>query len=232
MADDDPLQMCSSNTTPNLQNTNCEPTGDIGIVTPNQENQMIIPRRLLNTTPSYENQMVTPSSTDSQQSQAVIPNHMLNAISMPTNQESQVVTPICPANTLTPATTLPVYSDGPEFSRYSSNDTASCLSSIEITNIYRNSCSRQNFSSRLVRRLFDEQTRKTSNVAGKLGKAQLNPVIISYVKSLTFQFFPLDTYEKLDKAWSICVGAIDEGNRRLNNKPTKKQLCMMDSPYM
>ena len=191
---------------------------------------MVIPRRLLNSTPSYENQMITPSSTASQESQSVTPNHMLNAIiiSMPTNQESQAVTPICPVNNLTPtvyygnATTLPVYSDGPEFSRHSSNDTASCLSSIEITNIYRNSCSRQNFSSRLVRRLFDEQTRKTSNIAGKLGKAQINPVIISYVKSLTFQFFPLDTYEKVDKAWSICVGAIDEGNRRLNNKPTKK----------
>ena len=104
---------------------------------------MVILRRLLNTTPSYENQMVTLSSTASQESQAVTSNHMLNAISLPTNQERQVVTPICPANTLTPniyyenATTLPVYSDGPEFSRHSSNDTASCLSSIEITNIYR-----------------------------------------------------------------------------------------------
>ena len=106
--------------TPNLQNTNFEPPGDIGIVTPSQENQMVILRRLLNSTPSYENQMVTPSSTASQESQSVTPNHMLNAISMPTNQESQAVTPICPVNNLTltvyygNATTLPVYSDGPE----------------------------------------------------------------------------------------------------------------------
>jgi len=43
-----------------------------------------------------------------------------------------------------------------------------------------------------VTELFDENTRKCSNVAGKMGKLKLNPVLIEYVKSLAFQFYPLE----------------------------------------
>ena len=38
---------------------------------------------------------------------------------------------------------------------------------------------------------------------------------------------PLNAYEKPDKAWSMCIGAIDEANRQLNNKPAKKQLRLL-----
>ena len=44
-------------------------------------------------------------------------------------------------------------------------------------------------------------------------------VLIQYIKSLTFQHYPLESFETEKKAWAKCVLAIDEGNRRLNNKP-------------
>ena len=62
--------------------------------------------------------------------------------------------------------------------------------------------------------------------AGKLGKAQLDTVIMSYVKSLTSHFFPLHSYEKLDRGWVLCIGA--EANRRLNNKSTKKKALLLE----
>ena len=84
----------------------------------------------------------------------------------------------------------------------------------------KKSCSRKNFASRLVRELFDEETRRKSNVAGKLGKLKLNPVLIKYVKSLTFQYYPLEQHEKEKTEWTQCIISIDEANRRLN-KPKK-----------
>ena len=73
----------------------------------------------------------------------------------------------------------------------------------------------------LVRNIFDEETRKRSNVSGKLGKQRMNPVLMEYIKSLSFQYYPLEAFEKEQVEWSKCVVAIDESNRRLNNKPKK-----------
>ena len=95
------------------------------------------------------------------------------------------------------------------------------LEPARIRFIQRNSCSRRNFAVNLVRNIFDEDTRKLSNVAGKLGKLKMNPVLMDYVKSLTFQYYPLEPFEREKKEWSNCVLAIDESNRRLNNKPKK-----------
>ena len=92
----------------------------------------------------------------------------------------------------------------------------------DIQRIKRISCSRKNFASRLVRELFDEPTRRKSNVKGKLGKLQLNPVLIDYVKSLTFQYYPLEQFEKENNEWAECIVAIDEANRR---KPKSKKLA-------
>ena len=92
------------------------------------------------------------------------------------------------------------------------------LSQAELTAIYKSSCSRRNFSARLVSRLFDEEVRKHSNVAGKAGKEPLNPVIMDYVKSTVFQFYPLESAESLKKAWSLCVVSIDSLNRCLNKQ--------------
>ena len=95
------------------------------------------------------------------------------------------------------------------------------LEPARIRFIQRNSCSRRNFAVNLVRNIFDEDTRKLSNVAGKLGKLKMNPVLMEYIKSVTFQYYSLEPFEKEKKEWHNCVVAIDESNRRLNNKPKK-----------
>lgn len=85
------------------------------------------------------------------------------------------------------------------------------------------SCSRRNFCAKLNQEIFDEQTRKRSNVAGKLGKLKLNPVLIDYIRSLAFEHFPLELHENEKAEWSQCIIAIDELNRRLN-KPKRVSL--------
>ena len=97
---------------------------------------------------------------------------------------------------------------------------SSWLPASEINFIKRSSCSRRNFCANLVRRLFDENTRKNSNVSGK-GKAQLNPIIISFAKSVAFQYYPCDSLVDVSKELAYCIVAIDESCRRLINKPKK-----------
>ena len=82
----------------------------------------------------------------------------------------------------------------------------------------RRSCSRRNFSAKLNQEVFDVETRKKSNVAGKLGKMKLNPVLVDYIKSLTFQHFPLEPDQTKKHEWAQCVIAIDACNRGLNKK--------------
>ena len=96
------------------------------------------------------------------------------------------------------------------------------LSNMELTTIYNGSCSRRNFAVNLVRRLFAASVRRASNVSGKGGKSQLNPPIMQYIRSLTFQFFPLQGFENERKEWASCVVSIDESCRRLVNKPCRQ----------
>ena len=65
-----------------------------------------------------------------------------------------------------------------------------------IRRIRSKSCSRKNFAAKLIEVTFDKETRSRSNVAGKLGKLKLNPILVEYVKSLVFQHFPLEESEK------------------------------------
>ena len=85
-----------------------------------------------------------------------------------------------------------------------------------VRKLRKGSCSRRNFSAKLVEVLFDKETRKRSNVAGKLGKMKLNPILMEYIKSLSFQHFPIEEDKSVEGEWSRCVIAIDEKNRRLN----------------
>ena len=62
-----------------------------------------------------------------------------------------------------------------------------------IRQIHSKSCS---IAAKLVEVTFDKETRSRSNMAGKLGKLKLNPILIEYVKSLVFQHFPLEESEK------------------------------------
>ena len=80
------------------------------------------------------------------------------------------------------------------------------------------SSSRKNFAANLVRQLFTEEERAASNVRGKGGKAQLNPAKIDVVRIKAIEMWPLESYENEKKAWSDCIKAIDEANRRLNRK--------------
>ena len=77
------------------------------------------------------------------------------------------------------------------------------------------SSSRKNFASRLVRELFTIEERKTSNVRG-IKKLKLDEDKIAYVRKMTFKLYPLEGGETEIKAWSQCITAIDEANRRLN----------------
>lgn len=90
----------------------------------------------------------------------------------------------------------------------------------QVMRIKQASSSRMNFSANLNRWLFTEDERATSNVRGKMNKRMLDAKIVAYIKRVTFRLFPLENSENLEKAWSACVIAIDEANRRLNK--TKK----------
>ena len=110
-------------------------------------------------------------------------------------------------------------SDGPELVNPSSN--GACLSSNEITMIYRKSHSRRNFSSKLVCRLFDKIHAKLPMLLVRW-KSPVKHTNNWLCEITCISVFPLHPHEKKGKAWADCILAIDEGNRRLNNKPTKK----------
>ena len=82
----------------------------------------------------------------------------------------------------------------------------------------RESCSRRNFSSKLVSRFFDEHTRSHSNVNGRRGKAKLNPAIMGHIKSITFQYYPLENFESEEKEWARCIIAIDSSSRSIGKQ--------------
>ena len=96
------------------------------------------------------------------------------------------------------------------------------LDSEEIKSTKTKSCFHKNFAVILVQKLFDEETRKRSNVHRKLGKLKLTPVLMNYIKSLCFQFYPLQESQKGKVKRANCVVIVDKSNRRLNNKPSKQ----------
>ena len=82
----------------------------------------------------------------------------------------------------------------------------------------RELCSRRNFSSKLVSKFFDEHTRCRSNVNGRRGKAKLNPAIMGYIKSITFQYYPLENFESEEKEWARCIIIIDLSSRSIGKQ--------------
>ena len=67
----------------------------------------------------------------------------------------------------------------------SSNMSGIAFSTEEILAIKQASISRKNFAVNLMRKIFDENERRTSNVRGKAGKDQLDPDKMMYVKKET-----------------------------------------------
>jgi len=59
--------------------------------------------------------------------------------------------------------------------RTSETESEGILRAELVRKIRKNSCSCRNFSAKLNVLLFDKDTRKRSNVAGKMGKLKLNP---------------------------------------------------------
>ena len=85
-----------------------------------------------------------------------------------------------------------------------------------VNEVRLQSCSRSNFCSNMVRRLYSVEERKHSNVRGKLGKSQLDPARLAIVHQTAFQVYPLATGERQEAVWRHCIKAIDESCRRLN----------------
>ena len=138
---------------------------------------------------------------------------------------SPVVSPSVNVANVTPSQPIPycvnLETDTTSFLPKTQLPRSGILDADQIKFVRSGSCSRRNFAAKLVVALFDEATRRRCNVSGKLGKSKLNPVLIQYVKSLTFQFYPLEHHENEKGEWAKCVVSIDEVNRRLN-KPAKR----------
>ena len=81
--------------------------------------------------------------------------------------------------------------------------------------IRANSCSRENFASKLVRELFTKEERLSSNVKGVMGKNKFDEKKIAFVQKLTFENFPCSAVDH-KKCWAKCIKAIDSSSRALN----------------
>ena len=95
------------------------------------------------------------------------------------------------------------------------------LTKDEILQIKQGSISRKNFAVNMMRKLYDETERRSSNVRGKAGKDQLNParMMYMYVNDETLKWYPAHGSQlEKQKAWSACILVIEEANRRLNRK--------------
>ena len=73
--------------------------------------------------------------------------------------------------------------------------------------------SRQNLATNLVRTVYSEKERETSNVNGRRGKKRLDPIRMSIVRQLTYTLKPLKPGESEDDDWKkSCTKAIDSAN--------------------
>ena len=122
-------------------------------------------------------------------------------------------TPIDPPRTpLTPLTlnttpTLP--------SEAASSCTDELMPESAVMKIRANSCSRENFASKLVRTVFTTEERRNSNVSGRCGRTKLDEKRVHQVRELAFRLYPLGASESESRSWATCVRAIDTANRQL-----------------
>ena len=94
-----------------------------------------------------------------------------------------------------------------------SKPTGALIDDAEIVRLSRVRSSRQNFAANLNRKLFSEEERVTSNVAGVLGKLKLDVKKVAFIRRETYRMYPLQSKENEKKVWSDCTAAIDEINR-------------------
>ena len=86
----------------------------------------------------------------------------------------------------------------------------------------KQSVSRPNLATVLVRCFFKKEVWMTSNVNGKLGKNKLNPDMIAAIKVATFKMYPLESTENDRAAWRACRKAIDSAGRQLVSRNSKE----------
>ena len=85
----------------------------------------------------------------------------------------------------------------------------------------KESVSRANFATILVRNFFTREVRISSNIAGQK-KNQFNTEMIAAIKVATFKMYPLTSAENEKVAWKECTRAIDSANRQLYRPKAKE----------
>ena len=85
------------------------------------------------------------------------------------------------------------------------------------------SCSKRNFAKKIAVEMYTRDELYTSNVNGKLGKKQLDPVRLAMIIETVFLAYPLEHQEKMEKALRDCRHAIDEYGRELHRQEKDKK---------
>ena len=91
-------------------------------------------------------------------------------------------------------------------------------SSARLSELRRLSCSRRTFAKKISVETYTREELYTSNVNGKLGKKQLDPVRMEKITETVFLSYPLEHGEKMEKALKDCRHAIDEHGRELHRQ--------------
>ena len=95
-------------------------------------------------------------------------------------------------------------------------------SSARLSELRRASCSRRNFAKKIAVETYTREELYTSNVNGKLGKKQLDPVRMAHIIETVLLSYPLEHGEKMEKALRDCRHAIDEYGRELHRQEKDK----------
>ena len=96
----------------------------------------------------------------------------------------------------------------------STNETDLHVPPPSLSLIRANSCSRENFASKLVKEMLTAEERSSANEKGVLGKKKSNEKKMLYVQKPTFENYPCAAVEQ-KKWWAKCVGAIYSASRTL-----------------
>ena len=96
----------------------------------------------------------------------------------------------------------------------------------KVSNLCANSCSRENFASKLVKELFTAEERMTSNVKGVMEKETYDESKTAHIQRLTFEHFHCGTSEQMP-LWAKCVKAIDSASRSLCHQLKKENQMPM-----
>ena len=115
---------------------------------------------------------------------------------------------------LSPSVPFPLPTTQATNNHSSSSNNKGGLEPLTFSYLRANSCSRENFVSKLVKELFTAEERMVCNVKGVMGKKKLDEQKMKYIRAVTFENYPCGVNEQ-KAGWSKCVKAIDSGSRAL-----------------